>query len=453
MGRLSGARAAAVLLVLPTLAGCSGFQPQPLDEAVLLRRGQSRIDGGVNVTMTVLTQQESRDLLGFDGEGAGIQPVWVKVVNREPVRWSLPPITIDSEYFSPLEVAWQGHRPFAAATNQRIDAHLSRLGLPGFVEPNGVSSGFVFTNLDEGIKYASLELVGMGPRAQVRRFSFLTEVPGHVNDFQKVNWNGLYPSAKVRDLDEAGLRHWLEHDVPCCALGGDRRTPADPLNVVIVGSRDTVFPALARRGWHVTQTLTVSSVWRTVRSAVLGGRYRNAPVSPLYLFGRRQDMALQKGRSDVNQRNHMRLWLAPVTVDGRPVWVGQISRDIGVRFTTRTITTHKIDPAVDETRWYLLQDLFFSDGLARFGFVGGVGPAPPERPRTNYTGDPYVTDGRRAVFWMAPQLQTPRQVLSRWIPFRQRTAPAPGIPAGTAPLPAQAASGISPGPPAAAGRP
>jgi hypothetical protein len=155
-------------------------------------------------------------------------------------------------------------------------------------------------------------------------------------------------------------------------------------------------------------------------------------------------MALQKGRSDVNQRNHMRLWLAPVTFEGRPVWVGQISRDIGVRLTRRTITTHKIDPAVDETRWYLLQDLFFSDGLARFGFVGGVGASTAEQARTNYTGDPYITDGRRAIFWLTPTAEArERRVVARWIPFRQRTAtrgnqsaaelpPAPMTPGSTA---------------------
>ena len=436
---------AGAALLFTGLMGCSPMAPHPIDEASLLRRGQSRIDGGVNVTVTALNPEESQRLLGFDVAAAGIQPVWVKVVNREKRRWYLPPITIDSEYYSPLEVAWIGHRPFASAANQRVDEHLNRLGLPSVVDPQATTSGFVFTNLDEGIKYASFELVAPGPQPELRRFSFLTEVPGHATDFQKVNWNRLYPSAKLRDLDEVGLRHWLEHDVPCCARGGDRRTPADPLNVVIVGNRDTVFPTLARRGWHVTQTLSVSSLWRTVRSALLGGRYRYAPVSPLYLFSRRQDMALQKGRSDVNQRNHMRLWLAPVTFEGQPVWVGQISRDIGVRLTRRTITTHKIDPAVDETRWYLLQDLFFSDGLSRFGFVGGVGPSRPDQARTNYTGDPYVTDGRRAIFWLTPAAEARnKRVMARWIPFRQRTAasgsrsggelpPAPVTPGSTAP--------------------
>ena len=452
--------ALALALLLPAaLAGCGSPAPKPLEEAVLLRRAQTRIDGDVAVTMAALSPQESRQLLGFDAAAAGIQPVWLKVVNREPVRWFLPSLTIDRDYYSPLEVAWRGHRPLQQASNRRLDAHLSQLGLAESVAPGGVTSGYVFTNLDEGIKFASLELVGVGSGAPVRRFTFLTEVPGHANDFQRVSRNSLYPSAKVRDLDEAGFRHWLEHDVPCCALGGDRRTPADPLNVVIVGPRDSVFPVLVQRGWHVTQTLSISSIWRTIRSSLFGGRYRYAPVSPLYVFGRSQDMALQKGRSDVNQRNHMRLWLAPVTLAGKPVWVGQISRDIGVRLTRRTITTHKIDPDVDETRWYLLQDLFFSEGLTRFGFVKGVGPSSIERPRTNFTGDPYVTDGRRAVFWLATPPETPRRLLARWMPLRPRTLLNPpaseptAVQARPVPGPQAAGSVFSPALPAAAGRP
>ena len=36
--------------------------------------------------------------------------------------------------------------------------------------------------------------------------------------------------------------------------------------------------------------------------------------------------------------------------------------------------------------------------------MGGVGPASFEQPRGNLTGDPYFTDGLRAVMWAS---QTP----------------------------------------------
>ena len=124
-------------------------------------------------------------------------------------------------------------------------------------------------------------------------------------------------------------------------------------------------------------------------------------MSSLYVFDRPQDVALQRARSSIHERNHLRVWLTPLRFEGVPVWIGQISRDIGVRFTWRTITTHKIDPDVDETREFLVEDLAYSEALARIAYVGGVGPAPYDRPRGNLTGDPYFTDGQRVVMWIS----------------------------------------------------
>jgi hypothetical protein len=93
-----------------------------------------------------------------------------------------------------------------------------------------------------------------------------------------------------------------------------------------------------------------------------------------------------------------------MTFQDKPVWIGQISGEIGVRFTRKTITTHKIDPDVDETREYLLENLAYSQVLEKFAYVGGVGAAPIDEPRANLTGDPYFTDGLRAVFWIADEL-------------------------------------------------
>jgi hypothetical protein len=62
--------------------------------------------------------------------------------------------------------------------------------------------------------------------------------------------------------------------------------------------------------------------------------------------------------------------------EGKRVWIGQISRDIGVRLTRATITTHKIDSDVDETREFLLEDLAFAQSPAKFGYDRGVGEAP-----------------------------------------------------------------------------
>ena len=87
------------------------------------------------------------------------------------------------------------------------------------------------------------------------------------------------------------------------------------------------------------------------------------------------------------------------------MWIGQVSRDIGVRLTDQTwnLTTHKIGPDVDFDRGYLLQDLLMSGFVQRYGFVDGVRAAPASAPRTNLTGDPYYTDGLRVVLFLSNQ--------------------------------------------------
>ena len=85
--------------------------------------------------------------------------------------------------------------------------------------------------------------------------------------------------------------------------------------------------------------------------------------------------------------------------------VGQISRDVGIRFTGRLDppTTHVIDPVVDEARYYLMQDLALSQAVAKAGFVEGARRAPHYDPAYNLLGDPYYSDGLRAVLVMGDE--------------------------------------------------
>ena len=62
-----------------------------------------------------------------------------------------------------------------------------------------------------------------------------------------------------------------------------------------------------------------------------------------------------------------------------------------------------IDPDVDEARRYLVEDLAYSQALHRIGFVQGVGRASKDEPRTNLTGDPWYSDGLRAVLFVEPR--------------------------------------------------
>jgi hypothetical protein len=141
---------------------------------------------------------------------------------------------------------------------------------------------------------------------------------------------------------------------------------------------------------------------------------------------------VQKARDTVDERNHLRLWLAPVTFESKDVWVGQISRDIGIKLSSKTIVTHKIDANVDEARLYVLFDLATSQYLGSFGFVKGVGASSPENPCFNYTEDPYYTDGLRAVLVLSEQPRTYLEIdFLDWEPYEEQLAPgAPSLRSG-----------------------
>jgi hypothetical protein len=336
--------------------------------------------------------------MGLDLAKEGVQPVWIQVENRTgAVAWFLP-IGTDPVYFAPFEVAWMFHRPFAAARNARIEEHFLAAALPEQLSPGDTAKGFLFTHKSEGAKFVRTQVLS---RHQLHEMRFISPVPGGKWDFEEVDFAKLTPPGSIRPVTVAELGAVLA-TLPATATGEGGEGKADPLNLVLVGDLHTGLFPFVTRGWGLTEPFDLSAAWKSVVAFLLGSTYATSPVSPLYVFGRPQDVALQKTRNSIDQRNHLRLWLTPLTVEGKPVWLGQISRDIGVRFTTKSwyLTTHKIDPDVDEARDYLLQDLGFSGYTAKIGYAPGVGAAPRSAPRHNLTGDPYFTDGNRLVVFL-----------------------------------------------------
>jgi hypothetical protein len=391
--RTAGALSAAFALIM----GCATYSPpKSVDSPGYLVRIESKSDGNVRASAVVLSAEESERAFGAELAEKGIQPIWLEIENPGDQEFILMLNSIDPGYFSPSEAAWISRGFGESGTEEKVLYFLDQQIWP-VIAPHSTAKGFVYTNLDPGGKAFGATLVG---DRDVRRFEFVQEVPGLKMDWMHVDFANLYPHGKVRDLDLDSLRTYLE-TLPCCVLGGDRETPGDPLNIVVLGNGLHMLAVFVRQGWDMTETATGGSVWRTIKSSVFGMKYRTSPVSPLYVYGRHQDVALQKARGTVDERNHMRLWLAPVTFEGREVWVGQISRDIGVKLSSKTVVTHRVDPIIDESRFSLLMDTAASQSLERIGFVKGVGVSTPADPRRNYTLDPYYTDGLRLVIFLS----------------------------------------------------
>ena len=439
------------------------YRPRPLKRA-FLARGQTQANDAARVTVAVLDTAESEQVFGVPLARRGIQPVHLRVENRGTAPLRLQLRSISPNYFTPLEAAAKNHFSIAKRlsgfglagwlflplllllplklitaqrANRRMDACFGSQAFPlRPVQPGGAAEGFVFTPLDSGTKVVHVELhvtgesldavvsafaargAAGGPAAPFPEtpvspgvsFTFSMAVPGIDADYRRRDLAAINPPGSQIDCDVATLVERLAA-LPPTTTDRTATRHGDPVNLVVIGEFDTLLSALAAR-WDESETITLATCWKTARAFLLGTQYRYSPVSPLYLFGRSQDVALQRSRHSINERLHLRLWLTPLRFKGQSVWVGQISRDIGVRLTTKAwnLTTHRIDPNVDESRDYLIEDLIEAERIIVAGYVDGVGACTATAPRHNLTGDPYFTDGKRAALLLSTHRTAPRFV-------------------------------------------
>ncbi|MBN1491497.1 MAG: LssY C-terminal domain-containing protein [Phycisphaerae bacterium] len=386
---------AALILILVGVTGCATFSPVPIDDVPFRERAQTQQQGPVRVTVAVPSPQESRKLFGVDLAKKNIQPVWLEVCNEDTAPYWFFPSHLDPAYYSPNEAAFRCRFPLGGDANQKLPRHLQAMIFEDYLPAGSTTSGFVYATLDQGTKHVCVTLLSF---RSYKTFTFIVPVPGMRIDYQEVDFEALYGADDFNTLDEKGLREALEA-MPACTMNQRGTKEGDPLNLVFIGHGEDVLAALIQSGWDETEMIYARSALKTAHSFVLGKKYRYSPISSLYVYGRGQDAAFQKARESIHERNHLRLWLTPKTFEGKPVWIGQISRDIGVKFTLHEgfIVTHVIDPDVDNDRWYLVQNLLDVQRVSGLGLVKGVGAADASKPRFNLGGDPYFTDGLRAV--------------------------------------------------------
>jgi hypothetical protein len=384
------------LLSALTLTACGApawKQPVTIAEVDFLSRAQTDTASDVSVTVAVPTREETELLFGTSLYREGIQPVWISIDNRSEQSLLLLKPGVDDSYFSPLEAAYQRHSG-SKENRLAMDEFFYSAGFSNPAYAGEVTSGFVFTNLDEGAKAVNVDLVG---DREMLTFAFVVTVPGLVTDVDQIDVDSLHDEW-IDLTDEDDLREALA-SFPCCTANKKGSAWGDPLNIVMIGNQRHVFSALIRRGWHQTEITYGASARKTVKSFLFGSRYRYSPISSLYVFDRSQDIGMQKARGSINLRNHMRLWRTQYTYRGQEVYLGQISRDIGVKFNKRTVTTHAIDPNVDETRDGLVADLAYSQSLRSVGYVRGSQLSTRQDTHFNLTPDPYYSDGLRAVMF------------------------------------------------------
>ena len=196
-------------------------------------------------------------------------------------------------------------------------------------------------------------------------------------------------------------RHPAMDDVPDITHTADG-IPGDPLNVALIGTETEMKTILLAAKWYPADPLTLRSCLEIADATVLKRPYADAPVSSLYLFGRKENLAFEQPvGDDPRHRHHVRFWRAErAAADGRPVWVGSAVYDerVGLSRTTGQIT-HVTAPDIDTERDYLFQCLKATSDLAENYFVDDFHKV---RKGRNGGGDPWETDGRLCVGMIVP---------------------------------------------------
>ena len=203
--------------------------------------------------------------------------------------------------------------------------------------------------------------------------------------------------------------HWSRHPA---VTNGPRITktgsgnPGDPVNLAFISSRSDLASLMFAAGWYPADPISLRSSLHIAESTIFHRPYDDAPVSNLFLFGRKEDLAFEKpAGSDARRRHHVRFWQAPAVADsGKPYWLGAITfdRSVGFSHTTGRIT-HHIAPEVDEERDGLIADLQRVSGISSIDWQDGF-----QDPSAGHNGegDPWRTDGRLPVVTTARQSPT-----------------------------------------------
>lgn len=177
------------------------------------------------------------------------------------------------------------------------------------------------------------------------------------------------------------------------------RHPGDPVNLVLIGSEAELVQGMTAAGWFPADPITFRSSVRIAADSVLRRPDNDAPVSDLFLYGRKQDLAFEQPvEGGPRQRHHVRFWLSDKPHEDRPAWFGAATFDerVGLSYTTAQIT-HHIGSNVDAERDRIANE------LQKAGVVLSIEWDDDFHSRLegrNGGGDRWHTDGRLAIVVM-----------------------------------------------------
>ena len=374
------------LCVVVLLSGCAtgSFNPESFDASILRERAVTHHAGKTRVSAAVPGREETEAWFGLDLYARGVQPVWLEIENQSEHRFRFAPTGVDRDYFSPLEVAYVHRRGMSRQARQDMDIHFYTMAMDRQIHSGETASGFVFTHLSPGTKSFNIDLFSP---VEDHSLAFFVDVPGFTPDHAEVEFASLYEPSERVTLDLGGVRVLLA-TLPCCTTSEDGKQPGLPVNIALIGTGEELLRALLRANWRETSSRALPD--------------KNESVQ--YLFGRRADAVFRLQRDKKRNRNVMSLWLSPYLYNGEPIWFAQVTHFIGQDTQLQElIFGARVDPDVDESRKFVLQNLWYGQSLSQVGWTHTPHEityeeeenAEPENKRG------YFTNGIRIAIWVS----------------------------------------------------
>jgi len=375
-----------IVAIFVLLGACStaSYKPAPLSVDTLRQRAEVQVFEPLTVKAAVPGAAESESLFGVPLYDHDIQPVWLEITNRGDENIRFAPVGVDADYFSPLEVSYTLRKGFSREARATMDRRFFDSAIKRSVKPGETISGFVFTHLSPGTKSFNVDLFGLTTQ---QNFTFFIQVPGFLPDHAEVRFEQLYTGDEVLNVNAEELRSVL-NDLPLYTTDAGDQAQGLPVNAVFVGKGRDVLRALLRAGWYESPSGSTKTT--------------SSEQSAYYLYGRQSDAVFRIRRNNDVERNELRLWLAPVLVDGETVWLALVTNFVGQRsYIERVFFGANLDPDIDDARSFILQNTWYSQGLKSFAYLKGESRIPFDKPRTDFNGNQFFTDGFRAVLWLS----------------------------------------------------
>jgi hypothetical protein len=372
----------ALLLLIVSSCATQSYQYERTNSFPVRERAETKTQGDISVLASVPGENEAQAIFGVPLYKRGIQPVWLEIVNNSPHRIRFAPTGVDRDYFSPLEVAYMHRKGFSKEARAQMDKRFHGSALPRQIPAGETRAGYVFTHASPGTKSFNIDLFSANID---HNFAFFVTVPGFVPDHAEVDFKSLYDPSDLLEYDQDGLREALMES-PMATKDQSGQKSGLPVSIILVGEGIDVLKALLRAGWYESPSI----------------RTEEQLAKAHYLFGRVPDAVFRIQRNKKKDRNELYLWMSPMRVDGKPVWMAQVTHFIGqstqleqVLFGTR------IDPDIDDGRNYFMQNMWYSQSLEQLAWLAAGKANSIEDTLVDFNGAEYFTDGFQIVAWLS----------------------------------------------------